>query len=215
MSSFISVDHVSKTIRNRTLLSDICVDVNKGNTVGFVGRNGSGKTVLFKCLLGFMYPSSGNIIWDGKCLTGSMNMHGDVGIIIENPGFIASYSGWTNLKLLAQVKNQIGIKEIREAIEAVGLDPDERKPVKTYSLGMRQRLAIAQAIMENPSTLILDEPMNGLDASGVEQMRTLLLEQKKMGKTIILASHIKDDIELLCDKVYHMDGGRILSDLSY
>lgn len=211
MEPIIRVQNGKKVIKDRCLLENINLDISKGDTVGFVGRNGSGKTVLFKCLCGFMKLSEGTIWFNGRKFSKGFDMAEDVGVIIENPGFLPEYSGWVNLKLLAQVKRRIGDKEIREAIETVGLDPNEKKPVKSYSMGMKQRLAIAQAIMEEPETLILDEPLNGLDAHGVDQMRELLLNQKKSGRTILLASHIKDDVELLCDRIYQMDGGRIIN----
>lgn len=134
----------------------------------------------------------------------------DAGVIIETPGFIPYYSGFQNLKVLAGIKNKISAKEIREAIQTVGLDPDLKLPVKKYSLGMRQRLGLAQAIMENPSVLILDEPMNGLDKNGVEEIRKLLLFMKDESKIIVIASHNAEDIRVLCDEVHEMEQGELI-----
>jgi ABC-2 type transport system ATP-binding protein len=132
-----------------------------------------------------------------------------MGILIENPGFLSNYSGYRNLKFLADIERKIGKKEIREYMELVGLDPDNRKPVKHYSLGMRQRLAIAQSIMEDQDIVILDEPMNGLDNMGVNDMRQVFLKLKEQGKTILLTSHMKEDIDILCDEVYRMEAGNL------
>jgi len=176
---------------------------------GISGNNGSGKTVLMKCICGFLPVTSGSIQVGGKMIGVEIDFPESIGVIIETPGFLTNLSGIRNLEILAGLKNKISKKEIREAIERAGLNPDLKKAVSKYSLGMRQRLGIAQAIMENPEFLILDEPFNGLDKHGVEDIRNLLLELKKQGKTIILASHNSEDIRILCDKVYEMDAGRM------
>ena len=203
----IEVDHVNKHFGEQTVLNDVSFRIEKQKIYGIVGRNGSGKTVLFKSILGFISPASGKITVKGKEIGRDTDMAQDVGIIIENPGFLPNYSGFRNLKYLAMIKGIIGDKEIRDAITLVGLDPDSKKWVGKYSMGMRQRLAIAQAIMENPDILILDEPMNGLDNQGVQDMRALLQKLREEGKTILIASHNPLDIKLLCDKVYEMDAG--------
>ena len=158
-----------------------------------------------KCICGFMRPDKGKIYVDGKRIGKDVDFPESIGVIIETPGFIPHETGFSNLKILAGLKGLIGRDEIRENIKKVGLDPDMKKPVGKYSLGMRQRLGIAQAIMENPNVLILDEPFNGLDKHGVEEMRQLLKELKAQGKAILLASHNARDIEELCDIVHDME----------
>ncbi|MBQ8626191.1 MAG: ATP-binding cassette domain-containing protein [Agathobacter sp.] len=201
------VDHVSLTIKKAQLLKDVSFEMESGKVYGLRGRNGSGKTVLMKCICGFMKPTEGSITINGKQVHKDMDFLPDAGIIIEEPGFFPYYSGFQNLKLLAGVKNQITNEDIKNAIRAVGLDPEMKKSVGKYSLGMRQRLGIAQAIMENPNILILDEPTNGLDEEGVEWFRNFIMEQKKNGKMILLASHSKEDIDFLCDEIWYMEKG--------
>ena len=156
------------------------------------------------------FPTSGTIHVNGKIVGKEIDIPDDIGIIIENPGFLPNYSGFKNLQLLAMIRNKIGKAEIKEAIRRVGLDPESKKHVGKYSLGMRQRLGLAQALMEDPSILLLDEPMNGLDNEGVEEIRKLILDLKQNGKLIIIASHTREDINLLCDKVFYMDHGKII-----
>ena len=177
-----------------------------------MGRNGSGKTVLFKMICGLLKPTAGTITVNGKRIGKDVDFPESIGVIIETPGFLPFQSGYRNLMELAGINHRISKNEVKQAMENVGLDPDSRKPVSKYSLGMRQRLGIAQAIMENPDVLVLDEPMNGLDESGVEEMRKLFLKLKEADKTLLIASHNREDIEVLCDKVYRMDGG-ILSNI--
>lgn len=203
----IKVEHAVKRYGTQTVLKDVSLEVKKGDMIGIVGRNGSGKTVLFKSICGFVPLDEGTITVGGKVIGKDVDMAQNVGAIIENPGFLPNYSGKKNLRFLAKIQNRIGEEEIVKAICQVGLDPDSKKWVGKYSLGMRQRLGLAQAIMENPDILILDEPMNGLDKHGVEEMRTLLLSLCKEGKTILIASHNPLDIEVLCSKVYEMDAG--------
>ena len=205
----IEVKDVNLIIGKEHILHDISVSLEKGKIHGLVGRNGSGKTMLMKCICGFVRYTDGEIRVDGLRIGKDIDFPKNIGIIIETPGFIPYYSGYKNLKLLAGLKNNIGRKEIEETIELVGLDPKLKKSVRKYSLGMRQRLGMAQAIMENPEILVLDEPMNGLDKQGVNDMRELLMKLKEQGKTIILASHSTEDIEILCDTVHEMDKGVI------
>ena len=175
-----------------------------------MGRNGSGKTVLMKMILGFIKPTSGTIKVNGKQVGKEIDIPDDIGAIIETPGFLPEYSAFQNLKLMAMIRGKITIKRIRETIKLVGLDPDSKKHVGKYSLGMRHRLGIAQAIMEDPQILLLDEPLNGLDNEGVEEMRNVLLKQKDQGKLIIIASHSKEDIDILCDEIFRFDHGKII-----
>lgn len=209
MADIITVENVTKKFGTATALDHVSIRFQKGKIYGIVGRNGSGKTVLFKTIIGYLKPTSGRVTVNGKEIGRESDFAENIGVIIETPGFLKGYTGYKNLEYLASIRKKIGKKEIRESMELVGLEPDSRKKVGKYSLGMRQRLGIAQAIMENPDILILDEPMNGLDNEGVEDVRAILLQLRDEGKTIVLASHNKEDIELLCDKVYEMDHGRI------
>ena len=211
MESIIKVDKVIKKFGSDIALSNVSIEFERGKIYGIIGRNGAGKTVLFKTMIGFLKPTSGRVIVDGKEIGKDTDFADNIGIIIETPGFLSSYSGYKNLEYLASIKNMIGGKEIKESMERVGLDPNSKKKVGKYSLGMRQRLGIAQASMENPDILILDEPMNGLDNQGVEDVREILLNLKDEGKSIILASHNKEDIEVLCDEVYEMDHGKLIA----
>lgn len=203
----ISVQGVSKTFGDAEVLHEVWRDFEAGKIHGIVGNNGSGKTVLMKCICGFLPPTTGKVLVQGRQVGRDMDFPDDTGIIIETPGFLPNLSGMKNLELLASLRKRIDKEAIRENIVRVGLDPDMKKPVGKYSLGMRQRLGIAQAIMENPSILILDEPLNGLDKNGVAHMRQLIKELRERGKTIILASHNQMDIDELCDTVCEMDAG--------
>lgn len=209
--SVVKVDNISLVIKNTVILSDVSLELEEGKIYGLVGRNGSGKTMLMKCICGFIKPTNGDIFVWGEYRNNKTDFPDNMGIIIETPGFVPYYSGFKNLKLLAGIKNTIKDDEIKDCIRYVGLDPDSRKHVSKYSLGMRQRLGLAQAIMEKPILLILDEPFNGLDIEGVEEMRECLLELKKAGKTILIASHSREDITVLCDEVYEMRHGKISS----
>lgn len=206
----IEVKNVSVTIGKNRILQDISVHFEKGKIHGLIGRNGSGKTVLMKCICGFMKPTSGAVFVEGKQIGKDVDFVPDAGVIIETPGFVPFYSGTRNLQILAALNHKIGNEEIREAMQTVGLDPGLKRHVKKYSLGMHQRLGIAQAIMENPKLLILDEPFNGLDKEGVELMRNYFLKLKEQGVTILLTSHTSEDIRLLCDTVMEMEKGRKL-----
>lgn len=210
MENCIEVQNVVKRFRDQVVLKNVSISFEKGKIHGIVGRNGSGKTVLFKCICGLMHPEEGVIRVNGKRVGRDVDMPEDIGAIIEAPGFLPNYSGYKNLRFLANIRRKIGKEEILNVLKTVGLDPESRKHVGKYSLGMRQRLGIAQAIMEDPEILILDEPMNGLDNAGVQDIRALLLELKAQGKTILLASHNHEDIAALCDTVHEMDGGVLL-----
>ena len=207
METAISVQHVYKDFKGEQVLIDVNHDFEAGKIHGLVGNNGSGKTVLLKCICGFLFPSSGKIFVNYKQVGKDCDFPDNLGLIIETPGFLPQYSGMKNLEILASLKNKISSETIRNTIRRVGLDPDAKKPVGKYSLGMRQRLGIAQAIMEDPSLLILDEPLNGLDKTGVREMRALIKSLKCDGKTIILASHNQVDIDELCDTVCEIDAG--------
>lgn len=207
MDIAIGVHQITKRFDREVVLQGVSHDFEEGKIHGIVGNNGSGKTVLMKCICGFIVPTRGEITVRGKVVGKDMDFPADMGIIIETPGFLPGISGLKNLEMLASMKGKINRKVIKDVIRYVGLDPDMKKPVNKYSLGMRQRLGIAQAIMENPSILILDEPFNGLDKNGVAHIRSVIKDLKKQGKTIILASHNQVDIDELCDTVCEMDGG--------
>ena len=208
MMPYIEIKHVTKKFKEDTVLYDINISMERGKVYGFAGNNGSGKTVL-KCICGFLPVTEGSIRVNGKVVGKEVDFPESLGVIIETPGFLTNLTGVRNLEILAGLRGIIARKDIENAIRKAGLDPALKKSVSKYSLGMRQRLGIAQAIMEDPEFLILDEPFNGLDKHGVADIRSLLLDLKKQGKTIILASHNSEDIRILCDKVYEMDGGRM------
>lgn len=207
--NIIIINGLSKRFKEAKVLEDINISFKKGKIYGLVGRNGSGKTMLLKCICGFILEIEGEIIVQGKKVGIDMDITSNIGVIIENPGFLPEYTAYQNLKLLSMIKKQINRDRIREVIQIVGLDPDSKKKVGKFSLGMKQRLGIAQAIMEEPDILLLDEPMNGLDDKGVNEIRKLFLQLKEQGKTIIMATHTKEDVERLCDEVIRMDQGKI------
>lgn len=207
MTPVVDIQNVTKQYGANTVLKDVSLRCESGKIYGLIGRNGSGKTVLLKCVCGLVIPSDGEVrVW-GKRVGKDVDFPQNIGFIIESPGFLLQESGLNNLKHLASIQGKIGIHAIRKSMEIVGLNPDLKLHVGKYSMGMRQRLGIAQAIMEAPKLLVLDEPMNGLDNQGVEHVRGLLLSLKENGVTILLASHFKDDIAYLCDEVYKMDAG--------
>lgn len=205
----IQINDLNLNIKEHVILSDVNMAMFEGNIYGLVGNNGSGKTMLMKCICGFVKPTSGKVIVNDEVIGKDTDYIKDAGIIIENPGFIPYYSGIKNLMDLSGIRGKANKLKVRETMEICGLNPDRKLPVKKYSLGMQQRLGIAQAIMENQTTLILDEPMNGLDREGVEAVRELLLNMKKQGKLIILASHNREDIDILCDKVFNIEKGKV------
>ena len=203
----VKIEHVTKRFGEDLVLKEVNLTLKVGQVYGVVGNNGSGKTVLMKCICGFLPVTTGTIRVFGKEIGRDVDFPESLGVIIETPGFLTQYTGVKNLEILADMKRMISKADIRLILKKVGLDPDMKKPVGKYSLGMRQRLGIAQAIMEDPRFLILDEPFNGLDKHGVAEIRELLLDLKAAGKTILLASHNDEDIRILCDHVYEMDGG--------
>ena len=203
----IEIRKLTKKYNDTVVLNDINASFDKGLIYGLIGRNGSGKTMLLRCICGLVPTYEGQIWIEGLLATSTGRTNTDMGVIIETPGFLHNQTGFQNLKLLASIKNKITDAEICRAIETVGLDADMKKKVGKYSLGMRQRLAIAQAIMENPPILLLDEPFNGLDQSGIEEIHQLFEELRKKGKTILLASHSAADISRACDCVFEIEDG--------
>lgn len=207
----IEVRNLSLTLGKKEILKQISLKLEDGHIYGLVGNNGCGKTMLMRCICGFIRPTCGEVLVDGKQVGVDVDYLPDAGVILETPGFIPYYSGCRNLMALADIRGLAGREEIRDTLTLVGLDPDLKLPVRKYSLGMRQRLGIAQAIMEQQKTLILDEPMNGLDKHGVQDVRELLLKLKGEGRLILLASHNSEDIRILCDEIYEMEMGEIIS----
>ena len=201
----ILVEHVYKSFGKEAVLQDVSLHIPPGHIGGVVGGNGSGKTVLMKCICGFLRPDRGTVTVNGQVVGKECDFPSSLGIIIETPGFLPSMSGYRNLKSLAALQGKIGKKEIRAVLGQVGLAQSMHKAVSKYSLGMRQRLGLAQAIMEDPAVLVLDEPFNGLDKTTVEEMRHLLLTFRERGKAILLASHNGEDIHALCDEVFEME----------
>lgn len=211
MSSYIELRKVSKSFGHRRILREVSLAVERGKTVGLVGANGSGKSVLFKILCGFEKPDKGDVYVRGRQLgKNGRNFPDNMGVFINSPGFIGIYSGFQNLKFLADIQGRIGEEEIAEAMDKVGLDPSDKTKVDHYSLGMKQKLGLAQAIMEGQDILILDEPFNALDYKTYEDVRTIIRMLKAEGKTIFLTSHHYKDIEQLCDQVYSIEDGRLM-----
>ena len=206
-SDYVRMDRVTKKFGSEVVLKETTMAMSRGKVYGIVGNNGSGKTVFMKCICGFLPVTSGSICVGEKYIGKDTDFPESLGLIIETPGFLTEYTGKKNLEIIADLNRKISAGEIRRVLQRVGLDPDLKKPVAKYSLGMRQRLGIAQAIMEDPDFLILDEPFNGLDKRGVVDIRSILLDLKRRGKTILLASHNSGDINLLCDEVYEIDAG--------
>lgn len=207
--AIIEIDNISKEFSGDIVLHPVSISFEKGKIYGIIGRNGSGKTVLLKIISGFLRPTTGTVTINGISLGKKNEFPKNTGILIEKPGFLPYKNGFQNLKYLSQIQKLINDQEIYKVLEQTGLTSAAKKLVGKYSMGMKQRLGIAQAIMENPEILILDEPMNGLDDQSASQMRKLFLQLRNEGKTILLASHMQEDIHELCDKVYRIDAGII------
>lgn len=210
MEAYIQVNDLNLTINKNVVLENINFSLEKGKCLGLAGMNGCGKTMIMKCVSGLILPTSGEIFVDGRKIGVDIDFPESLGIMIEVPGFIPFLSGFENLKSLARINNIIDDNTINQSLDKVGLDSKDKRKVRKYSLGMRQRLAIAQALMEKPDLYILDEPFNGLDIKGVGEVRTILNDLKNKGKTIILSSHNPQDLEFLCDKIIRLDAGRII-----
>jgi ABC-2 type transport system ATP-binding protein len=201
----IKLEHISKRFGEQEVLKDISYEFESGKVYGIIGKNGAGKSVLFKCICGLCFPTSGEIYIGGENIVKNPNFTKKIGAVIENPGFLPNYNAIHNLEFLYTINHKKNRKVIEDVIEMVGLAYAKKKKVGKYSLGMKQRLAIAQAIMEDPDIFIFDEPMNGLDINGVEDVRNLIIDLKKKGKTILMSSHDERDIELLCDLTYQLN----------
>lgn len=208
----IRVENLNKEIKKNVILKNINLNLEAGKVYGFVGKNGSGKTMLFRVLAGLILPTSGSVFINDKVLHKDIKGHDSLGLVIENVGLYPEFTGFKNLKILAKIKGKINDEQIEEAITRVGLDPKDNRTVRKYSLGMKQRIVLAQAIMEKPDIIMLDEPTNALDDAGIELIRTIIKEEKERGALILIASHNKEDIELLCDEKYYMSQGELKSE---
>lgn len=205
----LTAEHISKTIRGREILCDVSLELYSGKVYGFVGRNGSGKTMLFRALSGLMGLTSGTVRWGDQVLKRDFAVLPNLGIVLENVGLYPNLTGLENLRYLANIRKKCTQEDLRAVLERVGLDPDDKRTYGKYSLGMKQRLAIAQAIMEKPDVLMLDEPTNALDSEAVVQVRDIITQEKERGALVLLASHNYEDIRLLSDEVYHLESGRL------
>ncbi|MFT8352934.1 ATP-binding cassette domain-containing protein [Clostridium saccharoperbutylacetonicum] len=208
--TYVEINNLTKFIKGREILSDINLNLDKGKIYGFMGKNGSGKTMLFRSICGLIKASKGEVIINEKILGRDISFPESVGVLIEYPGFLPNLTGFENLKYLADIKSEIGKAEIETVLENVGLDKNDSRKFKRYSLGMKQRLGIAQAIMENPELIILDEPTNALDTDGIALINNIIMDLKKQNKIILIASHDKEELELIADEIYKIDGGKIL-----
>ena len=204
-------ESVNKTIDKKIILSNVNLKLCSGMIYGFVGRNGSGKTMLFRALSGLMSIDSGTVTLDGKILHKDFDVLPELGIMIENAGLYPQLSGFDNLKRFSSIRKKVDDNTIREYIKTVGLDPDDKKPFRKYSLGMKQRLVFAQAIFEDQKILMLDEPTNAMDDSGVQMVRSILLERKK-DSIILIASHNHEDIDMLADEKYRVLNGEFIKE---
>jgi ABC-2 type transport system ATP-binding protein len=206
----LTLHNVTKIIQHNAVLKGINLELYPGHVYGFVGRNGSGKTMLFRAIAGLISLTEGTVTLDGKVLHKDMSVLPNVGLVIENIGLYPEFTGYQNLKILANLNKKIDKKQIRKTIERLGLNPDDKRTFRKYSLGMKQRIVLAQALMEEPDILLLDEPTNGLDESGVDLLRNIVREEKKRGALILIASHNKEDIDLLCDTKLYIKEGQLV-----
>lgn len=207
----IVLDHVTKTLKDVDVLMDISMTLESGNIIGFRGVNGSGKTMLMRLISGLIRPTQGTVTVDGKVLGKDLSFPPSIGTLIENPAFLDEYSGFENLKILASIRNRVSDIDIRESIARVGLDPENKKSFKKYSLGMKQRLGIAAAVLEHPDLILLDEPTNALDVDGVEMVQDVIHQEKERGALIVLSCHDPQVLNSLADEIYHIQDGRLTS----
>ncbi len=208
--SKIEIENLSKTIKGTLILDNINVSFTEGTIYGLRGKNGCGKTMLMRCICGLIIPSAGRVIVDDRQLHRDIMIPPSIGALIENPSFVSQYTGYKNLKILADLTGNISDEEIIKALERVGLDPLDKRTYKKYSLGMKQKLGIANAIMGEPDIIVLDEPINALDEDSVKMIKEELLKLSKCGKLIIIACHDKEELEYLCDTIFEMKEGRIV-----
>lgn len=207
---YLEVKGISKYFGKTCVLNNINLEMETGHIYGFWGRNGSGKTMLMRIISGLVFPSDGAIIIGGEQLGKDISFPRSIGALIENPGFIPGYSGFNNLKILASIQNKISDEDIREVMLHIGLDPDDRKKAKKYSLGMKQKLGIAAALMEKPDLILLDEPTNALDENSTKVLKEILLEHKRRGALLIVACHIREELEYLSDEIICLNEGHVI-----
>ncbi len=206
----VQLQGISKTIGKAVILDDIHMELHSGVVYGFSGKNGCGKTMLMRCISGLMKPTSGTVTLDGKRLWKDLSFPESIGMLLETPSFLPSLTGFDNLRLLAAIRDIVKEEDIARVLQEVGLDPEDRRKYRKYSLGMKQRLGIAAALMESPALIILDEPINALDASGVEDIRMLIMREKERGALIIVACHDKEELHLLADEIFYLESGRLV-----
>jgi ABC-2 type transport system ATP-binding protein len=205
--SYIEIKNYNKALKGQEILKDVNINIEKGYVYGLYGSNGSGKTMLLRAICGLIKADSGYVKVGDKIIGKDVSFPSSVGVMIESPGFWDRYTGFENLQVLASIKSIIGDGEIRKTLKRVGLNPDDKRTYKEYSLGMKQRLGIAQAIMESPELLLLYEPTNALDEDGINKVRSIILEEKQRGATVIMANHNKEDMEILADRVFSVSRG--------
>lgn len=207
----IEIHDYTKVIRGVTILDNVNLTLESGKCYGLKGKNGSGKTMLMRAVCGLIQPTKGTVTIDGEVLGKDISFPRSVGVLIENPAFIANYTGYKNLELLASIQHRIGKEKIRETILEVGLDPDDKRKYRKYSLGMKQKLGIASAFMEDPDIIILDEPINAIDESGVKKVKDMIQRAKERGAILITACHDAEELELLSDEIIHISEGRVVN----
>lgn len=210
----IKISHVSKTIKNNPVIKDISMELQSGAVYGFKGINGSGKTMLMRLISGLIRPSQGEISMNGKILGKDISFPNSIGVFLENPAFLDAYSGFNNLKLLASIKSVASDDDIRNTLLRVGLDPDSNKKYKKYSLGMKQRLGIAAAIMEKPEIVILDEPTNSLDEDGVDLVKHIVRNEKERGALVVVSCHDEEILKVMSDEVFLLEQGRLIGHIT-
>ncbi|PES78823.1 multidrug ABC transporter ATP-binding protein [Bacillus cereus] len=209
-NNYLYLHNVNKIIKNRTVLENINLTLERGKIYGFKGDNGSGKTMLFRMISGLILPTSGDVYIDNMKLHETISFPPSIGLLIEYPAFLPQYTGFKNLQILAKIKNIIKETEIKETLEKVGLDPNDKRKFSKYSLGMKQRLGLAQALMEDQDLILLDEPTNALDSKGIEDIRKILEIEREKGKLILIASHDKEELQYLADEIFTIEKGKII-----
>lgn len=203
----ITITNATKYIKDALILDNVSMKLQSGRIYGLQGPNGSGKTMLMRLIAGLIRATEGEVRINGKKLGQDMDFYDSMGLLIESPAFLPNYTGFRNLELLAKIKNKIDANRIRETLSAVGLRPDDPRKYKKYSLGMKQRLGIAAAIMECPDLILLDEPMNALDERGCKQIYDLLLAEKNRGALIVLACHDAELLKSIADEIFSISDG--------
>lgn len=210
----IEIENVGKTIHGAAVLQNISMSMHSGRIYGLQGINGSGKTMLMRLISGLIRPTQGRIVMNGKTLGKDMTFPDSIGLLLENPSFLDSYSGFQNLQMLASIQKRVDDAKIRAAISAVGLEPDDRKKYRKYSLGMKQRLGIAAAVMENPEIVILDEPTNSLDTKGIALIKSILAEQKERGALVVISCHDLSILQEMSDEIFLLESGQIVNHIT-